>query len=81
MKRNKIVFLLGILVILIGCYVGLQFWNESKAAKEEEQKEAKAVKVKTLEALTEISYTIMKVNLFLKKRMERGSMHRMRSFH
>lgn len=57
MKRNKIVFLLGILVILIGCYVGLQFWNESKAAKEEEQKEAKAVKVKTLEALTEISYT------------------------
>ena len=57
MKRNKIVFLLGILVILIGCYVGLQFWNESKAEKEEEQKEAKAVKVKTLEALTEISYT------------------------
>ena len=52
MKRNKIVFLLGVLVILIGCYVGLQFWNESKATKEEEQKEAKAVKVKTLEEIT-----------------------------
>lgn len=57
MKRNKIVLLLGVLVILIGCYTGLHFRNESRAAKQEAQEEAKIVNVKTLEEITEISYT------------------------
>lgn len=56
MKKNKMFILLGVFVVLVGCYFGLTQWNKSQEQKEKDEAAQEAVKVKTFDEITEISY-------------------------
>ncbi len=58
MKKNKNILLLaGLLLILIGIYVGLQSWNKNKEKQEAKKAEEETIYPVEAEEITEICYT------------------------
>ena len=47
----------GVLVVLIGCYVGLKAWNDHQQEQAEADEEAAKIRLVDAEGLTAVSYT------------------------
>ena len=58
MKQKRMMLMLGgVLVVLIGCYVGLKAWNDHQQEQAEADEEAAKIRLVDAEGLTAVSYT------------------------
>ena len=58
MKQKRMMLMLGgVLVVLIGCYVGLKAWNDHQQEQAEADEEAAKIRLVEAEGLTAVSYT------------------------
>lgn len=57
-KMKKMLILLGVLILLLAAYFGIQLLNKKQAEKQEAKEEAEAVYVTDIEELTSIRYDV-----------------------